>query len=151
MQTYSSVSSETEVNSLDNKKPPPPSSLRPHFGTASKFRGYFTIVACFLCAVLGAAMNHVVFSLVNGKTTGEHISQFWMTILRNAFPAGVVLVLAVALKCYFKFRHCRLVGTLVLSEARVACLAREQCCESANSPNDSIMPSGTLEDYPGEC
>ncbi|KAE9382498.1 hypothetical protein BT96DRAFT_1027630 [Gymnopus androsaceus JB14] len=48
------------------------STSRPHFGTAGSRKGYLTIISVFLIALLTAAMNHVVFSRIDGELTGSH-------------------------------------------------------------------------------
>lgn len=79
--------------------PPDTSTSRPHFGTAGSRKGYLTIISVFLIALLTAAMNHVVFSRIDGELTGSHTSQFWISTLKNVFPSAVVLELLVVLKC----------------------------------------------------
>ncbi|KAJ4485237.1 hypothetical protein J3R30DRAFT_1328145 [Lentinula aciculospora] len=74
------------------------SPLRPHYGTTSRRSGYFTILSLFLAAVFIAAINHVVFSKFDGKPTAGHTEQFWVTTLKNVFPAAVSLMLFVDLK-----------------------------------------------------
>ncbi|KAF5368674.1 hypothetical protein D9757_010203 [Collybiopsis confluens] len=43
-------------------------------------------------------MNHVVFAHLDGQEPGSHTSQFWVTVLKNTFPAAVVFFLFIGLK-----------------------------------------------------
>ncbi|KAJ3795107.1 hypothetical protein GGU11DRAFT_793418 [Lentinula aff. detonsa] len=76
----------------------PKSPLRPHYGTAGRRTGYLTILSLFLGAVLIAVINHVVFSKLDGTPTSGHNEQFWVTTLKNVFPAAVSLMLFLDLK-----------------------------------------------------
>ncbi|KIK51959.1 hypothetical protein GYMLUDRAFT_265659 [Collybiopsis luxurians FD-317 M1] len=93
-----------ELHDMQNFAPYPPhrrntdGPLRPHFGTADVRRGYLMILSVFFLAVLVACMNHVAFSQLNGKETGSHTSQFWVTVLKNVFPATVAVLLLTGLK-----------------------------------------------------
>ncbi|KAF5390739.1 hypothetical protein D9757_004548 [Collybiopsis confluens] len=60
--------------------------------------GYMQILSLFLLAVLMACMNHAVFTHLNGKEPGSHTSQFWVTVLKNVFPAAVAFLLFMGLK-----------------------------------------------------
>lgn len=57
-----------------------------------------TIGSCFLGATLVALANHIVFSHLDGTPTGNHTDQFWVSTVKNVFPALVVIMLSVALK-----------------------------------------------------
>ncbi|KAJ3968583.1 hypothetical protein EV361DRAFT_925124 [Lentinula raphanica] len=74
------------------------SPLRPHYGTADRRTGYLTILSLFMGAVLTAVINHVVFAKLDGTLTSGHTQQFWVTTLKNVFPALVSLLLFVDLK-----------------------------------------------------
>ena len=59
----------------------PPSAFAPsRYSPSHKgpHEGYIIIVCCFLVAVLVAAMNHIVFSRLNGSITGDQTHQFWV-------------------------------------------------------------------------
>ncbi|KAF5390812.1 hypothetical protein D9757_004517 [Collybiopsis confluens] len=68
-------------------------SLRPHLGISDIRGGYIAIMSLFLLAVVIACMNHVVFSRLDAKELGNHSSQFWVTVLKNVFPAAVAFLL----------------------------------------------------------
>lgn len=74
------------------------SPLRPHYGTAGRRTGYLTILGLFFGSILIAVINHVVFSKLDGKPTAGRTEQFWVTTLKNVFPAAVALLLFVDLK-----------------------------------------------------
>ncbi|KAF5365510.1 hypothetical protein D9757_012980 [Collybiopsis confluens] len=60
--------------------------------------GYLEILLAFLLAVLMACTNHIVFAHLDGKEPGSHASQFWVTVLKNVFPAAVAFLLFMGLK-----------------------------------------------------
>ncbi|KAF5365508.1 hypothetical protein D9757_012986 [Collybiopsis confluens] len=60
--------------------------------------GYWEILSAFLLAVLIACMNHIIFAQLNGKEPGSHVSQFWVTVLKNVFPAAVAFLLFMGMK-----------------------------------------------------
>ncbi|KAF5390854.1 hypothetical protein D9757_004537 [Collybiopsis confluens] len=60
--------------------------------------GYMQILSLLLLAVLMACMNHIVFTRLSGKEPGSHTSQFWVTVLKNVFPAAVAFLLFIGLK-----------------------------------------------------
>ncbi|KAF5365494.1 hypothetical protein D9757_012988 [Collybiopsis confluens] len=60
--------------------------------------GYLEILLAFLLAVLMACTNHIVFAHLDGKEPGSHVSQFWVTVLKNVFPAAVAFLLFMGLK-----------------------------------------------------
>ncbi|KAF5390859.1 hypothetical protein D9757_004531 [Collybiopsis confluens] len=60
--------------------------------------GYMQILSLFILAVLIACMNHLMFAHLDGKEPGSHTSQFWITVLKNAFPAAVAFLLFMGLK-----------------------------------------------------
>ncbi|KAF5368677.1 hypothetical protein D9757_010197 [Collybiopsis confluens] len=64
--------------------------------------GQMEIVALFILAVFVACMNHVLFIHLDGKEPGSHTSQFWVTVLKNLFPAAISFLLFTVLK------HCLL-------------------------------------------
>ncbi|KAF5390742.1 hypothetical protein D9757_004543 [Collybiopsis confluens] len=60
--------------------------------------GYMGILSFFLLAVLIACMNHILLSHLDGTEPGSHTSQFWVTVLKNTFPAAVSFLLVMNLK-----------------------------------------------------
>ncbi|KAF5368654.1 hypothetical protein D9757_010195 [Collybiopsis confluens] len=60
--------------------------------------GYIGISVLFLLAVVIACMNHVLFVHLNEKEPGSHASQFWVTALKNMFPAAVSFLLFMNLR-----------------------------------------------------
>ncbi|KAF5385543.1 hypothetical protein D9757_006768 [Collybiopsis confluens] len=60
--------------------------------------GYMEVLSLFLLAVLMACVNHGVFVHFDGQELGSHTSQFWITALKNTFPAAVALLLSIGLK-----------------------------------------------------
>ncbi|KAF5365511.1 hypothetical protein D9757_012983 [Collybiopsis confluens] len=60
--------------------------------------GYLEILLAFLLAVLMACTNHIVFAHLDGEELGSHVSQFWVTVLKNVFPAAVAFLLFMGLK-----------------------------------------------------
>ncbi|KAF5364550.1 hypothetical protein D9757_011810 [Collybiopsis confluens] len=60
--------------------------------------GYWQILSPLLLAVLIAFMNHLIFAHLNGKEPGNHTDQFWVTVLKNMFPAAVAFLLFMNLK-----------------------------------------------------
>ncbi|KAF5385572.1 hypothetical protein D9757_006733 [Collybiopsis confluens] len=75
-----------------------PSRSRPHLGAEDVRQGYIMIILSFLLAVLVAYINHVLFSRLDGTETGNHASQFGVTVAKNIFPAAVGLLLLIGLK-----------------------------------------------------
>ncbi|KAF5390813.1 hypothetical protein D9757_004516 [Collybiopsis confluens] len=70
-------------------------SVRPEYNIQGR---YLEILSLLLLAVLIACMNHVAFSHLDGKEPGSHTSQFWVTVLKNIFPAAVTFLLFTDLK-----------------------------------------------------
>ncbi|KAF5390848.1 hypothetical protein D9757_004523 [Collybiopsis confluens] len=60
--------------------------------------GYLEIPSVFLLAVIIACMNHAMFAHLHGQEPGNHTSQFWVTVLKNVFPAAVAFLLFMGLK-----------------------------------------------------
>ncbi|KAF5376401.1 hypothetical protein D9757_008695 [Collybiopsis confluens] len=59
---------------------------------------YLEILSLFFLAVLVSCMNHVLFAHFDGQEPGSHTSQFWVTVLKNMFPAAVAFLLFMGLK-----------------------------------------------------
>ncbi|KIK50361.1 hypothetical protein GYMLUDRAFT_89303 [Collybiopsis luxurians FD-317 M1] len=80
----------------------PPSAFAPSRYSPSHNRareGYTIILGCFLAAGLVAAINHVIFSRLNGSLTGDQTRQFWISVVRNIFPTVVSFLLFSSVKC----------------------------------------------------
>ncbi|KAF5378631.1 hypothetical protein D9757_009525 [Collybiopsis confluens] len=73
-------------------------SPHPQLGAADIRQGYLMILSFFFLAVLVACMNHIAFSQFDGKETGSHTTQFWVTVFKNMFPAAVAVILLTGLK-----------------------------------------------------
>ncbi|KAE9399467.1 hypothetical protein BT96DRAFT_920116 [Gymnopus androsaceus JB14] len=93
---------EGSFDDLQDTKDPISSPLRPLYlrtGNRNKVgRPGLTIGLCILGATIVAIGNHIVFSVLHGRQIGDHTHQYWVSTLKNVFPAVVVLMLSVALK-----------------------------------------------------
>ncbi|KAF5389765.1 hypothetical protein D9757_005975 [Collybiopsis confluens] len=68
------------------------------FARYSARGGFIEILSLLLLAVLIACMNHILFAHLDGKDPGSHTNQFWVTVLKNMFPAAASFLLFMGLK-----------------------------------------------------
>ncbi|KAF5390879.1 hypothetical protein D9757_004509 [Collybiopsis confluens] len=72
-------------------------SSRPYLGTTGIRGRYWEILSLSFLAALIACMNHFIFAHMDGKEAGSHTRQFWVTVLKNVFPAAVAFLLFASL------------------------------------------------------
>ncbi|KAF9058510.1 hypothetical protein BDP27DRAFT_1343503 [Rhodocollybia butyracea] len=96
-QRYSSLKNDSDETRLKDPPGLPSDQIPP---APSRRVGYLTALLSFVSAVIVAVANHIVFSQLDGKPTGDHIRQFWVSTLRTVFPVSVGFLLVVGLnKC----------------------------------------------------
>ncbi|KAF5390890.1 hypothetical protein D9757_004536 [Collybiopsis confluens] len=87
-----------DAHNFDDTIPQQPESGTSKRSGSSVREGIMELLLLIILAVLVACMNHVLFTHLDKTELGTHASQFWVTMLKNMFPAAVALLLFMALK-----------------------------------------------------